>query len=76
MITATKRITATQLREWRLLKGWTQAEMASRIGVHVRTLDKWEHAKEPFTLEVNELILEAEAMQAYRDRIAARKAGQ
>ena len=28
--------------------------MASRIGVHVRTLDKWEHAKEPFTLDRSE----------------------
>ena len=40
------------LRELRLLIGWTRSELASRLDVRLDTIEKWEKGRDPVPLDI------------------------
>lgn len=47
------------LREWREHKGWTQAELADRLGVGQDTISRYENGQRQLTIDVQAAIAEA-----------------
>ena len=47
-----------KIKAKRLRSGWTQAELAARVGVHVETVSRWEREeREPSIAHAKELAL-------------------
>jgi transcriptional regulator with XRE-family HTH domain len=43
---------ADEMRAARLARGWTQRELAERLGVAMRTVNAWEHGARPSRLSM------------------------